>query len=131
MKAALPRILLAKVGLDGHDRALRMLALELRERGAEVIMLGVGSTPDRIAAAAIQEDVAAVGISILSGAHLALVPEVVRELRAGGAEIPIVCGGTIPAADVPALREAGVSAVASVGTTVVEAVDVLLAVAAG
>lgn len=123
------RVLLAKVGLDGHDRAVRMLARELRDRGCEVVILGVGSTPERIAEAALQEDVELVGVSVLSGVHLTLVPLVVAALRTNGADIPVVCGGTIPAHDGAVLLEAGIAAVASIGTSITAAVDLMLAVA--
>jgi methylmalonyl-CoA mutase, C-terminal domain len=120
------KVVIAKVGLDGHDRAIRMLALELRDRGAEVVMLGTGTSPEQIAATAVDEDADAVGVSILSGAHLALVPRVVEVLREGGDDIPVVCGGVIPAADAERLVAAGVAAVAPVGTSVSAAVDLLL-----
>jgi methylmalonyl-CoA mutase C-terminal domain/subunit len=120
------KALLAKVGLDGHDRALHMLALELRDRGVEVIILGVGTTPEHIAATALQEDVDVVGVSILSGAHLALMRRVVEQLRAQELPTPVLCGGTIPGRDVAALLDAGVAAVAPVGTSVTEAADLLV-----
>lgn len=121
-----PRVLIAKVGLDGHDRALHMLALELRDRGSEVVLLGSGTTPEQIAAVAVDDDVDAVGISLLSGAHLALVPRVVRLLQGQSDGIPVVCGGVIPVADAEILRQEGVAEVAPVGTTVVEAADLIL-----
>jgi methylmalonyl-CoA mutase C-terminal domain/subunit len=124
-----PRVLLTKLGLDGHDRAVHMLALELRDRGAEVVMLGTGTSPEQLASVAVEEDVAAIGISLLSGAHLALVPRVMERLREGGDEVPVVCGGVIPAADAEWLLEQGVAAVAPVGTSVTEAVDLLIATA--
>jgi methylmalonyl-CoA mutase, C-terminal domain len=123
------RILLAKLGLDGHDRALRMLALELRDRGAEVIMLGTGSTPEQVAAVAVEEDVAAVAISLLSGTHLTLVPRVVDLLRGAGDDVPVICGGVIPSEDAERLRALGVDDVAPVGTSVSAAVDLIVDVA--
>lgn len=124
-----PRVLLAKLGLDGHDRALHMLALELRDRGAEVVMLGTGTSPEQLASVAVDEDVAVVGVSLLSGAHLALLPRVIECLREKGDEVPVVCGGVIPASDAEWLRSHGISAVAPVGTSVREAVDLLIATA--
>lgn len=123
------RVLVAKLGLDGHDRALRMLAFELRDRGAEVIMLGTGTTPEQIVEIAIQEDVEVVGISLLSGAHMVLVPLVVDGLRSRHEKVPVVCGGAIPAGDANRLREAGVAAVAPLGTGVREAADLMVAAA--
>jgi methylmalonyl-CoA mutase C-terminal domain/subunit len=122
------KVLIAKVGLDGHDRGLHMLAYELRERGAEVVMLGSGTTPAEIAAVADQEDVSVVGASILSGSHLSLIPKVVQELEKRDAHIPVVCGGIIPPADVEALQARGVAGVATLGTSVREAVDMILSI---
>lgn len=105
------RVLLAKVGLDGHDRGLRVVARILRDAGVEVVFAGLRQTPEAIAAAALQEDVDVVGLSILSGSHLELIPEVVRLLRDEGLEVPVVVGGIIPVADAERLREAGVAGV--------------------
>ena len=124
------KVLIAKVGLDGHDRGLHMIAYELRARGAEVVMLGSGSTPEGIAAAADQEDVSVVGASILSGSHLTLIPRIVQELAKRDAQIPVVCGGIIPPADIDRLRASGVAGVATLGTSVQEAVDMILSVGA-
>jgi methylmalonyl-CoA mutase C-terminal domain/subunit len=123
-------VLIAKLGLDGHDRGLHMLAYELRERGVEVIMLGTGTTAQHVASAAVQEDVAVVGLSILSGSHLSLVPKVVSELEQAGVEVAVVCGGIIPPADIEPLRALGVAAVAPLGASVTEAVDLILGAAA-
>ncbi len=103
------RILIAKPGLDGHDRGAKVVARALRDAGMEVIYTGLRQTPAQIAAAAIQEDVDCVGISILSGAHNVLVPEVIDELAArGGADIPVFVGGIIPDKDIEALVARGV-----------------------
>src|SRR4051794_39411781 len=102
------RILVAKVGLDGHDRGAKVVAMMLRDSGFEVIYLGLRQTPATIAAAAIEEDVDVVGLSILSGAHGILVPAVITELRRRGADIPVVVGGIIPDQDKEALYAAGV-----------------------
>jgi methylmalonyl-CoA mutase, C-terminal domain len=123
------KVLIAKVGLDGHDRALHMLARELRNRGAEVVLLGSGTTPAMIAASAVDEYVDAIGVSILSGAHLTLVPRIVAELEAHGDRIPVVCGGVIPQPDAQYLRDHGVADVAPVGTTLVGAADLILTAA--
>ncbi len=106
------RVLIAKPGLDGHDRGAKVVARALRDAGMEVIYLGLRNTPARIAAAAVQEDVDAVGLSVLSGSHLPLARKVLDALReAGGGDIPVVIGGTIPPDDVPALKDLGIAAV--------------------
>jgi len=111
------RILIAKPGLDGHDRGAKIIARTLRDAGFEVIFTGIRQKVDAIVAAAVQEDVAVVGLSILSGAHLALTAKVIDGLRAAGADdIAVVVGGTIPAADVAKLRVVGVAAVFPTGT---------------
>ena len=112
-----PRVLVAKPGLDGHDRGAKVVARALRDAGFEVIYTGIRQRPSEIAAAALQEDVQVVGLSILSGAHLSLSTKVVDALReAGAADIMVVVGGTIPAADVEKLKAAGVAAVYPTGT---------------
>ncbi len=106
------RILIAKPGLDGHDRGAKIVARALRDAGFEVIYTGLRQTPEQIAAAAVQEDVAAVGLSILSGAHNVLLPEISRRLREAGAEeILVFAGGIIPEQDIPSLKEAGIDEV--------------------
>jgi methylmalonyl-CoA mutase C-terminal domain/subunit len=113
-----PRILVAKPGLDGHDRGIKVVARALRDAGMEVIYTGLHQTPEQIAAAAVQEDVDAVGLSCLSGAHMTLFPRVAELLREQGAgDIPVFGGGIIPDADIPALREAGIQEVFTPGTT--------------
>ncbi|QQR72769.1 MAG: cobalamin B12-binding domain-containing protein [Holophagales bacterium] len=103
------RILIAKPGLDGHDRGAKVVARALRDAGFEVIYTGLRQTPEQIAAAAVQEDVDAVGLSILSGAHNRLLPEVTRLLRAQGAmDLLVFAGGIIPERDIPGLKEAGI-----------------------
>lgn len=112
------RVLIAKPGLDGHDRGAKVVARALRDAGMEVIYTGLRQTPEMISEAALQEDVDAVGLSILSGAHMALVPRVVELLRANGQEnVRVFIGGIIPEQDVPALLEAGVFAVYGPGTS--------------
>jgi methylmalonyl-CoA mutase C-terminal domain/subunit len=106
------RILVAKPGLDGHDRGAKIIARALRDAGMEVIYTGLHQTPEMIVAAAVQEDVDAVGLSILSGAHMTIFPAVIELLRAQKAEdIKVFGGGIIPQDDVPRLQEKGVSAV--------------------
>lgn len=103
------RILIGKPGLDGHDRGAKCIARSLRDAGFEVVYTGIRRTPEEIALAALQEDVQAVGLSSLSGAHLELFPEVVQYLKKHGAEdIPVLGGGIIPEEDEPRLRESGV-----------------------
>lgn len=125
-----PRVLIAKPGLDGHDRGAKYVAQILRDAGFEVIYTGIRRSPEQIVMAAIQEDVAAVGLSLLSGAHLVLFRRVLDLLRQEGAEdILVFGGGTIPAADVERLREMGVAAVFTPGTPaqqIVETVSGLL-----
>jgi methylmalonyl-CoA mutase C-terminal domain/subunit len=112
------RILIAKPGLDGHDRGAKVIARALRDAGMEVIYTGLRQTPEMIARAALQEDVDAIGLSILSGAHMALVPKVfdlLRQQAQGG--VRVLVGGIIPDEDVPALKEMGVAAVLGPGTS--------------
>jgi methylmalonyl-CoA mutase C-terminal domain/subunit len=117
------RILVAKPGLDGHDRGAKIIARALRDAGFEVIYTGLHQTPEMVAEAAIQEDVDAVGLSILSGAHLTLFPAVIAELqRRGGGDIALFGGGIIPEDDVRALRQAGVAAVFTPGASTQEIV---------
>jgi methylmalonyl-CoA mutase C-terminal domain/subunit len=112
------RVLIAKPGLDGHDRGAKVLARALRDAGMEVIYTGLFQTPESIARAAADEDVDVVGLSILSGAHNQLVPEVLRELRAAGkGDVLVLVGGIIPQEDVPFLKEQGVSEVFGPGTS--------------
>ena len=120
------RVLVAKPGLDGHDRGAKVIARALRDAGMEVIYTGLRQTPDMIAEAALQEDVDVVGLSILSGAHMALVPKVVEALRASGlGDVRLFVGGIIPDDDTPALKAMGVAGVFGPGAsteTVVAAV---------
>jgi methylmalonyl-CoA mutase C-terminal domain/subunit len=112
------RVLLAKPGLDGHDRGAKVVARALRDAGMEVIYTGIRQTPEMIVEAAIQEDVDVIGLSILSGAHLELFPPIVEGLRKKGREDALViAGGIIPEDDIPALQEMGVKAVFGPGTS--------------
>ena len=111
------RVLIAKAGLDGHDRGAKVVARALRDAGMEVIYTGLRQTPEMIAEAALQEDVDVVGLSILSGAHMALVPRVLDLLRANGQEkVKVFVGGIIPDEDVPKLLEMGVAGIYGPGT---------------
>lgn len=117
------RILVAKPGLDGHDRGAKVVARALRDAGFEVIYTGLHQTPEMIAAAAVQEDVDAIGLSIMSGAHNTLFPAVIEALRQLGAEdVPVFGGGIIPDEDVTALQAAGVAKVFQPGTPLAEIV---------
>src|ERR1700757_340145 len=108
--AAPIRVLLAKVGLDGHDRGVKIVARALRDAGMDVIYTGLHRTPDEVVAAAIQEDVDVLGVSLLSGAHMTLIPRIVDRLREAQVEdILLVAGGVIPDEDVPVLRALGVA----------------------
>ena len=118
------RILVAKPGLDGHDRGAKIIARALRDAGFEVIYTGLHQTPEMIAEAAIQEDVDAIGLSVLSGAHLTLFPAVLDELRGrGGGDIPVFGGGIIPDEDRETLRAAGVAELFGPGTSTQDIVD--------
>ena len=122
------RVLVAKPGLDGHDRGAKVIARALRDAGMEVIYTGLRQTPEMIVNAAIQEDVDCIGLSILSGAHNALVPRIVALLKEQRAEdILLVLGGTIPQADVPGLKEMGVAEVFGPGTPLDAIVEFLRA----
>jgi methylmalonyl-CoA mutase, C-terminal domain len=125
------RVLVAKVGLDGHDRGLRVVARLLRDAGCEVIYAGLRQTTDAITAMTIQEDVDIVGVSMHNGAHLTLAPAVVDSLRAAGLDTPVVVGGIIPPADIPLLKAAGVAAVLGPGVSNEEVVATVTAAAAG
>jgi methylmalonyl-CoA mutase C-terminal domain/subunit len=118
------RVLVAKPGLDGHDRGAKVVARALRDAGMEVIYTGLRQTPEMVAEAALQEDVDAVGISILSGAHLVLVPRIVELVRQNGQDdLVFFVGGIIPEEDIPALLKAGVSAVYGPGTSTVKIIE--------
>lgn len=124
------RILIGKVGLDGHDRGVKVVARILRDAGYEVIYTGLFQTPASMAAAAVDEDVDLVGLSMLSGAHLTLAPLVVKELRDRGSSVPVVVGGIIPEHHIDQLTEAGVAAVLTPGAPADELVEVIKSVLA-
>lgn len=116
------RVLVAKVGLDGHDRGVKIVARTLRDAGYEVIYTGLFQTPEKVAAAAVDEDVDAIGLSMLSGAHMTLAPLVVERVRERGLDIPVIVGGIVPDQDVAKLHELGVAAVLGPGATADEVV---------
>jgi methylmalonyl-CoA mutase C-terminal domain/subunit len=118
------KVLIAKPGLDGHDRGAKVLARGLRDEGFEVVYTGLRQTPEMVVSAALQEDVDVVGLSILSGAHMTLLPKICAGLREQGMDdVLVTAGGIIPDDDVPALKEAGVSRVFGPGTTIREVAE--------
>jgi methylmalonyl-CoA mutase C-terminal domain/subunit len=123
------RVLMAKVGLDGHDRGLRVVSRILRDAGFEVIYAGLRHSPESIAALSAQEDVDVVGVSMHNGAHLTLAPAVVCALRAAGLDTPVVIGGIVPPPDVPVLASEGVAAVLGPGASNAEVVATVLSAA--
>ena len=125
------RVLVAKPGLDGHDRGAKLVARTLRDAGFEVIYTGIRQRPESIASVAVQEDVQIVGLSILSGAHVALTQKTADALRAAGADdVVLVVGGTIPRRDVPKLEAAGAAAVYPTGTPLEDLVESMRALGA-
>jgi methylmalonyl-CoA mutase C-terminal domain/subunit len=121
------RVLIAKPGLDGHDRGAKVLVRALRDAGFEVVYTGLFQTPEMIANAALQEDVDVIGLSILSGAHLALFPRIMDELKSRGIEALVVAGGTIPDEDAVSVRELGVAGVFGPGTPFQTIIDFIRA----
>ena len=122
------RVVVAKPGLDGHDRGAKIIARALRDAGMEVIYTGLHQTPEQIVETALQEDADAVGLSILSGAHMTLVPRVTRLLAERGMDdVLVTVGGIIPDDDVPALKDAGVAGIFGPGTTIAEVAEFLRA----
>ncbi len=122
------KVLIAKPGLDGHDRGAKVLARGLRDEGFEVVYTGLRQTPDMIVTAALQEDVDVVGLSILSGAHMTLLPKICALMRERGMDdVLVTAGGIIPDQDVPDLKRAGVAAVFGPGTTIAQVADFLRA----
>ena len=122
------RVVIAKPGLDGHDRGAKVIARALRDAGMEVIYTGLRQTPEQIAAAALQEDADVIGLSILSGAHNHIAPRLMELLRARGLDdVLVVLGGIIPDVDIPKLKEIGVKGVFLPGTTMQEIIDFITA----
>lgn len=120
------RILLAKAGLDGHDRGVKVIARACKDAGYEVIYTGIRQSPASIVETAIQEDVDIIGLSLLSGAHLSITRDVIAELRArGGADIPVLVGGTIPTVDEPRLIEAGAALAFGVSSSLSDIVEAI------
>jgi methylmalonyl-CoA mutase, C-terminal domain len=124
-----PRIVLAKPGLDGHDRGVKVVALGLRDAGAEVIYLGLRVTPAQLVAAAEAEDADLIGISVLSGAHVPITKQILAAMRDADLDVPLIVGGTIPPADAEVLRELGAAGVFPVGTALPDVVSSVLALA--
>ncbi|HEY7106107.1 MAG TPA: cobalamin-dependent protein [Acidimicrobiia bacterium] len=123
------RVLVAKVGFDGHDRGVKVVARVLRDAGIEVVYAGLRRTPEAVAAIALQEDVDLVGLSMHNGAHLTLAPAVVEALHDVGLDTPVVLGGIVPEVDLPALEQAGVAAVLGPGASSDEIVATVRATA--
>jgi methylmalonyl-CoA mutase C-terminal domain/subunit len=121
-----PRVLVAKVGFDGHDRGIKVVARILRDAGIEVVYGGLRHTPESLAAIALEEDADVVGLSMHNGAHLTIAPRVVYALRAVGAESAVVVGGIVPPVDIPKLIDSGVSAVLGPGASNAEVVETVL-----
>ena len=122
------KVLIAKPGLDGHDRGAKVLARGLRDEGFEVVYTGLRQTPEMVATAALQEDVDVVGLSILSGAHMTLVPRITKLLDEQGLDdVLVTVGGIIPDDDIPALKDAGVAEVFGPGTTIAQVAEFLRA----
>ena len=122
------KVLIAKPGLDGHDRGAKVLARGLRDEGFEVVYTGLRQTPEMVVSAALQEDVDVVGLSILSGAHMTLVPRITALLRDRGMDdVLVTVGGIIPDDDIPALKESGVAEVFGPGTTIAQVAEFLRA----
>jgi methylmalonyl-CoA mutase C-terminal domain/subunit len=118
------RVLIAKPGLDGHDRGAKVIARALRDAGMEVIYTGLRQTPEMVAEAALQEDVDVVGLSILSGAHMALVPRILELMTENGlGDVPVIVGGIIPGSDSKALLELGISGVFGPGTSTTDIIE--------
>ena len=124
------KVLISKVGLDGHDRGAKVVASLLKEAGMEVIYLGMYQTPENIVKAAIDEDVDVIGLSILSGAHLPIAQKLIKKLKDKGiSDIPVVIGGVIPKKDIPLLKSYGVAEVCAFGTPLTEIVECIPKVA--
>ena len=120
------RVLISKIGLDGHDRGAKVIAYSLRDAGFEVIFMGIRQTADRIVNTAIQEDVKVIGLSILSGAHLSLTKRVIEKLKEKGAgDVILLVGGVIPEEDKPVLKDMGVTEVFTSGTHIDEVVQTI------
>ncbi len=131
-KAGVIRVLLAKVGLDGHDRGVKVVARTLRDAGMDVVYTGLHRTPAEVVQAAIQEDVDVLGVSLLSGAHMTIIPEILKQLRDAGADdIRVVAGGVLPDEDAQELKKLGVAEVLLQDTPPDEIVSTLRQVAAG
>ncbi len=131
-KAGVIRVLLAKVGLDGHDRGVKVVARALRDAGMDVVYTGLHRTPAEVVQAAVQEDVDILGVSLLSGAHMTIIPEILKQLKGAGADdIRVVAGGVLPDEDAAELKKLGVAEVLLQDTPPDEIVSTIRRVAAG
>jgi methylmalonyl-CoA mutase C-terminal domain/subunit len=126
-----PRVVLAKLGLDGHDRGLKVVARILRDAGMEIVYLGLRQSPEAVAGAVVQEDADVVGLSMHNASHLTLAPAMVEALRAQGLGTPVVVGGIVPDEDVRVLMDAGVAAILGPGASAAEVVETVRRVAGG
>jgi methylmalonyl-CoA mutase C-terminal domain/subunit len=126
-----PRVVLAKLGLDGHDRGLKVVARILRDAGMEIVYLGLRQSPEAVAGAVVQEDADVVGLSMHNASHLTLAPAMVEALRAQGLDTPVVVGGIVPDEDVRVLMDAGVAAILGPGASAAEVVETVRRVAGG
>lgn len=131
MRADAPRVVLAKLGLDGHDRGLKVVARILRDAGMEIVYLGLRQSPEAVAGAVVQEDADVVGLSMHNASHLTLAPAMVEALRAQGLDTPVVVGGIVPDEDVRVLMDAGVAAILGPGASAAEVVETVRRVAGG
>ncbi len=120
-----PKIIIAKLGLDGHDRGAKVIARALAEAGFEVVYTGIRQTPSQVVETAIQEDAKLIGVSILSGSHMELVSELMKIIKERGVDIPVLVGGIIPPEDRDALLKMGVAAVYGPGTPLREIIDIV------
>ncbi|RLF97801.1 MAG: methylmalonyl-CoA mutase [Thaumarchaeota archaeon] len=119
-----PKVLVAKLGLDGHDRGAKVVARALKDAGFDVVYLGVHQTPENVVRTAIEEDVDAIGVSILSGSHIELVSELKKLMNERGVDVPLIVGGIIPPSDVPLLKNMGVFEVCGPGTPLRKIIEV-------
>jgi methylmalonyl-CoA mutase C-terminal domain/subunit len=131
VRADAPRVVLAKLGLDGHDRGLKVVARILRDAGMEIVYLGLRQSPEAVAGAVVQEDADVVGLSMHNASHLTLAPAMVEALRAQGLDTPVVVGGIVPDEDVRVLMDAGVAAILGPGASAAEVVETVRRVAGG
>ena len=131
LKGRRPKVLIAKLGLDGHDRGAKVVAKALKDAGFDVVYLGVHRTPEEVIRTAIEEDVDAVGISILSGSHLELISDLIKVMKKEGVDLPLVVGGIIPPDDAKKLKEMGVKEVCGPGTPLKKIIEIFRSLSGG